>query len=182
MRPAFLLGEMLLEQLCWVLSLLQEKLKGLSCVGIVLWATDSAFTLNAQLRTKLAHQAHAHTPFSVDARLDLGASSAMTQERNTFRNDVLLLLVFIMGFLQTPMELQDSQRKGLLWGKAWFWAWTEENQTEDRKFWVAVDWDELRDGGMTACIYHFFLLKEGDSYTWVPTQPQILACCYICII
>lgn len=59
----FLLGEMLLEQLCWVLSLLPEKVRDLSCVGIVLWPTDSASTLSAQHRTELAPASCSQTPF-----------------------------------------------------------------------------------------------------------------------
>lgn len=113
MRPTFLLGEMLLEQLCWDLSLLPEKVRDPSCAGTVLCPTSTAFTLNAGHSTKLAHQARAHRPFSVDARLDLGASSAMNQERSTLRNDVPLSF----GLFHLELRGTSAQRKGFLWGK-----------------------------------------------------------------
>lgn len=196
MRPTFLPGEIFLEQLC--LSLFQGKLCGLLCFGTFLEATDTAgtFTPNAEPRVKLAHKTHAHRSSSVDARLDFGASSAMYRERNTSRNNMPFPLVFITSFLQTLGELQDpsgtsAHRRDFLLGKVHSGAWPEAplqpvTQAKDDKVWVAVDWDELGYGGMTVCIYHLFLLNEGDgnmfSYIWAPSQTQILPCYCICII
>lgn len=84
MRPTVLQGGRLLEQLCWVLSLLQEKLWGLSCFGTSLGATDTAgtFTLNAEQDHAGTKKPHAHRRSSVDARLDLGASSDVPREKH----------------------------------------------------------------------------------------------------
>lgn len=87
MRPTFLQGERLLEQLCWVLSLPQGKLCGLSCFGTFRGATAGTVTLTVEHGAKLAHTARARGPSSVDSRLDLGASSATYQERNASRNN-----------------------------------------------------------------------------------------------
>lgn len=105
MGPTFLQGEILLEQLCWVLSLLQGKLCGLSCFGTFLGATGTAgpFTLSAEHRPKLAHRAPAHRPSSVDARLDLEARSVMYQEKHS-QEQHPFNLYFCQDFLQTLVE------------------------------------------------------------------------------
>ena len=132
MRSTFLQGEILLEQLCWVLSLLQEKLCGLSCFGTFLGATDTAgtFALNAEHMAKLAHKAHAHQPSSVDARLDLGASSVMYQEATYQERNIQEQGPFTLWFYHvlSPDSCGSfwhlSTQEGFAPGDSLFWGMT----------------------------------------------------------
>lgn len=126
MGPTLLQGEILLEQLCQILSLLQEKLCGLSCFGTFLAATGTAgpFTLNAKHRAKLAHKAPAHRPSSVGARLGLEARSVMYPEKHPgitslyplFLSKAFSKLLWNCKILVTPHTEGLSPWKSLFWG------------------------------------------------------------------
>lgn len=62
MRPTFLQGKILLEELCWSSASSQSSCVAFYALGLPWGATDTAgtFTPNAEHRAKLAHKARAH--------------------------------------------------------------------------------------------------------------------------
>lgn len=112
-----------------VLGLLPEKLRGLLRFGTSLGSHRHCRYVYPECRA----QSQAGTQSScsrspvVDARPDFGASSVMYPDRPPSSNNVPVPFVFIMGFLQTPVEPRDpsgpsARRRDLLLGKACFGA------------------------------------------------------------